>query len=452
MAERPSVARRGVGLLVRFYTLALVQVVLTGVALVVLGRAVLGPPERLLTVGRYAAETVAARLPDVAEARREASRLESALGLRLVLFDPQGRRILGDGAPSLDALLAGAEPSTEPRWLDTDEGFVVLTSEPGATAVVSFSRHGFSSRFLVLALSVVAAAAFLPVFWAYARLVRPLRSLSQAARSFGRGDLEARARIDRGDELGELARSFDAMAAALAVQLRGQQELLANVSHELRTPMARIRVALDLAVEGDAETAREALGEIGEDLDELEQLVDDVLHVARLALAEGRTEEIVPMLRAAPTSLDGVVQRAAQRFRGVHRHEVEIDVDPALPPIECDGALLRRALDNLLDNAGKHTPVDRPIRVSARAASGAVELVVADRGEGIDAEDLPLLGTPFFRADRSRGRGTGGWGLGLALVGRIAAAHGGAFRVESERGVGTTVTLALPLEPRELGA
>src|SRR5690606_30795309 len=138
--------------------------------------------------------------------------------------------------------------------------------------------------------------------------------------------------------------------AALAVQLRGQQELLANVSHELRTPMARIRVALDLAVEGDAETAREALGEIGEDLDELERLVDDVLHVARLALAEGRTEELVPMLRAEPTSLEAVATRAAHRFRGLHRHEVELEIDGDLPLVECDGALLRRALENLLDN------------------------------------------------------------------------------------------------------
>src|SRR6202000_3073687 len=110
--------------------------------------------------------------------------------------------------------------------------------------------------------------------------------LSRMATSLGKGDLSARSELTRSDEVGDVARAFDEMAERIQKLLQTEKELLANVAHELRTPLARIRVALEIASEGDAETARLSLSEIAVDLAELESLVDDVLTAARFELTE----------------------------------------------------------------------------------------------------------------------------------------------------------------------
>jgi len=108
-----------------------------------------------------------------------------------------------------------------------------------------------------------------------------------------------------------------------------------------------------------------------------------------------------------------------------------------------DAALLRRLLDNLLDNAAKYSDPPAPVRLSARSDPGATVLEVKDGGIGIAPEDVPRLFTPFFRTDRSRARRTGGVGLGLALARRIAQAHGGDIEVESEVDRGTVFRVRL---------
>jgi signal transduction histidine kinase len=106
--------------------------------------------------------------------------------------------------------------------------------------------------------------------------------------------------------------------------------------------------------------------------------------------------------------------------------------------------LLRRAIDNLLDNAGKYSEPGSTVRLLARATADGLQVEVADEGMGIDASDMPHLFTPFFRSDRSRARKTGGVGLGLALARRIVMAHGGSLTLESQPGVGTTARITLP--------
>ncbi|MCK8501473.1 sensor histidine kinase [Myxococcus fulvus] len=289
---------------------------------------------------------------------------------------------------------------------------------------------------------------------AFARtLARPLQRLAEVARALGEGKLDTRTGIRRRDELGQVAEAFDEMACRLTHLLRSQKELLANVSHELRTPLARIRVALDLAEEGNAETAREMLSDITSDLAELEQLVDDVLTAARLDLATGNAGVGAPPLRQEQVEVQGLVDKAASRFRTARPGRVlEVSVDGSLPPVEVDPVLLRRALDNLLDNAGKYSEPKSPVRLRAQAAGppDTLSLEVADEGIGIESEDLLRVGTPFFRTDRSRARRTGGIGMGLALARRIVDAHGGTLTLESQPGVGTTARILLPLPPSEL--
>jgi two-component system OmpR family sensor kinase len=125
-----------------------------------------------------------------------------------------------------------------------------------------------------------------------------------------------------------------------------------------------------------------------------------------------------------------------------------VEIGSDLPGVVGDPVLLRRAVDNLLDNARKYSPPESEIRVrvSRRGETAIVEVI--DRGEGIARSDLERLFTPFFRADRSRARATGGVGLGLALSKRIVEAHGGTLAAQSAPGAGTTMTIALPAQPQ----
>jgi signal transduction histidine kinase len=299
----------------------------------------------------------------------------------------------------------------------------------------------FGARIVPLVLIVVGVSS-----WLLARsLTRPLRRLSATASAFGGGDLTARVGAHGRDELGDVARAFDDMAERVTALLRAEKELLANVSHELRTPLARTRVALDLALEGDAGVARELLPDIASDLDELERLITDILTAARLDLGDGSASSGVPPLRRSPVILADLLAHAASRFRSAHPDRaLEVDVAEGLPGLDGDAVLLRRVVDNLLENAHRYSDRSDPITLRARANDG-LEIDVIDRGIGIAAEDLPRVFRPFFRADRSRARATGGLGLGLALAKRIVDAHGGEITLESAPNEGTRARVRLPI-------
>jgi signal transduction histidine kinase len=286
----------------------------------------------------------------------------------------------------------------------------------------------------------VGVSAVLTAAW----LGRPLTVLSNAARALGAGKLASRAQLRRNDELGDVAIAFNEMAERVGELIRAQRELLANVSHELRTPLARIRVALDLAAEGDPKQAAASLGEIADDLGELERLVSDILTSAKFELASETANPVHPPLRLARFEASGLMEDAAGRFRTSHPTRT-LDVSDAAGGalISADRMLLRRALDNLLDNAAKHSGAAAPIALAARSEEGKVVLEVRDRGAGISPEDQKRLFTPFFRADKSRARQTGGLGLGLVLSKRIVEAHGGTLELESTPQVGTVARISL---------
>jgi two-component system OmpR family sensor kinase len=299
-------------------------------------------------------------------------------------------------------------------------------------------------NFAVLIGLVLGCTAITSILFARTLAV-PLQRLAAAARAFGSGRLTVRMGLRRRDELGQVAAAFDEMAERVTHLLRSQKELIANVSHELRTPLARIRVALDLASEGDAALARESLADITTDLSELERLIEDVLTAARLDLATGQTPGATPPLRRERVEAQSLMDKAAARFRAARPgHRLEVRAEGPLPMLDADPVLLRRVLDNLLDNAGKYSEPGTTVRLIARPADTSVQFQISDEGIGIDPDDLPHLFTPFFRSDRSRARATGGVGLGLALARRIATAHGGTLTLESRPGAGTVALVTLP--------
>jgi signal transduction histidine kinase len=280
-------------------------------------------------------------------------------------------------------------------------------------------------------------------------IVQPIERLSRTARALGSGDLQARSRLDRADEIGELGHRFDEMAERISSLLVTEKELLANVAHELRTPLTRIGVALDLANEGDAEAARASLIEIAVDVSELETIVDDILTAMRFELAPGKVPAQLPLRRAVVPASE-IAAAAADRLHARHAERpLEVTTtDDA--DIHVDPRLFRRVIDNLVENAHKYTPdTSSPIELVVARDGDQVVFEVRDRGVGISAEDLPRIFTAFFRSERSRSRETGGVGLGLTLAKRIVEAHGGTIDVTSTVNVGTSIRVSIPAaEPR----
>ena len=423
-------------LALRIYVVGLVQFTLVTLGFFEYGRQIGRSPKAWAdNQSHYVADNIAAKADDPVAMRAEVQRAHDTVKWWIQVVDAGGRTLAEIAPPE-------GIPAPEPSRYWT----VPTPSGELLTVRIWFASAAFPSNnqaMVVLAVVVIGITS-----WLAARaLVSPLRKLTRTASDFGRGQLQARARMKRADELGEVGRAFDEMADRITRLLRTEKELLANVSHELRTPLARIRVALDLAAEGDADTARESLQEIAEDLAELERLVDDVLMAARLSLREDTPGAVsLPVMRPEALDVAALLKKSASKLRSAHpERKVALEIAPGLPSISADPVLLRRVVDNLLDNAHKYTEErDRPIRLSAESDGETVTIRVRDEGMGIRAEDLPRVFEPFFRADRSRTRATGGLGLGLALARRIVEAHGGTVTLESEVGRGTTARIDIP--------
>jgi len=339
-------------------------------------------------------------------------------------------------APALVHRPAGAVQVVPFRLGDGDRAYLLLAwpSSPG-------------SRITLHLLTVLAVLIVVSLF-AARRMVRPLEQLTDTAKRLADGDLSVRTGLDRKDEVGALARTMDEMAERLAHRIRSEKELLANISHEIRTPLARIRVALELCTEEDATLGdiRRQLDGLQGDVGELEQLVDDVLVAARLDLAETGEGGGPIALRPGPVELAAVAEQAARRFAAMHPGGTLAREVPAdLPRITADAALLRRVLDNLLDNAAKYGEPGAPVELTAAVDGEALRVEVRDRGIGVAAEDLPRLFEPFFRTERSRSRTAGGTGLGLTLCQRIVEAHGGRIAAAAREGGGTVLWFEVPV-------
>ena len=474
------------GLVWRLYAVGLVQFSLVVLSAVVIGYLLTHLPQR------WDMMALSARLKPFANDRaalaRELQELRARERLMVSLYDEDGKLLVsnvvpalraprlatlplepplpppGEGRPpDLSGLPIGPGPdgpplfSTPPRHFGGPEGppqapdtfgrFELNGQDCLLIARFEHQRPGRWPLILTMAsgLIVLGVGAFLTARW----IARPLSHLSRMATSLGQGDLGARSELKRNDELGDVARAFDEMAERIQRLLQTEKELLANVAHELRTPLARIRVALEIAGEGDAEAARASLAEIAVDLAELEALINDVLTAARFDLAEGKAPSSGFALHLQQIAPQTIAERSAELFRGRHpSRPLSTNFAASSRTIEADPVLLRRVLDNLLENAHKYSPeADSAISLSVGERASQVCFEVRDQGMGISDDDRPRVFTAFFRGERSRSRGTGGVGLGLTLAKRIVEAHGGSIEVESLVGRGSAFRACLPFGP-----
>jgi signal transduction histidine kinase len=253
------------------------------------------------------------------------------------------------------------------------------------------------------------------------------------------------------DEIQRLSQSFGSLSTRMTEQLEqlaqndaNRRDLLANISHDLRTPLASIRGYLETILlkqrSLDATEMRNYLEVATRQCDRLHRLVNDLFQLTKLEAHD-------VTLQREPFSIAELAQDVAQKFAlkvEAQGLRLETDVAPDLPLVDGDVGLLERCLDNLIENAVRHTPSGGVLRIALqRAAQGGVTVRVADTGGGIDERDLDRIFDRFYQSDRNEAAAGGGAGLGLAITKHIVELHGSRIDVTSQVGKGTAFTFTL---------
>jgi two-component system sensor histidine kinase CpxA len=398
---------------------------------------------------------------------RNASATEAPAS-RLVTFQLEEARAAYEtgGRPGLQAFLDTLQKVYDARGILTDEnGRDLLTGQDRkdlmrrARTPLPFirvsnnlvARHAEDGRywffFIVPRPSVfpwfltpdhlfVLGAEILLCYWLALHLTSPVRALQKAVERFGRGDLTARVNSARRDELGQLARTFDRMAARIETLLAAERRLLLDISHELRSPLARLGVAVELARSGEGLDTN--LNRIQKESDRLNALVGQLLQVTR---AEGDPAS----LRRDPVRLDELVEQIVNdtlieaqargcALRYARRQPVTAPGDPEL---------LRRAIENVVRNAIRYSPPESAVEISVALDNAEACIDIRDRGPGVPDESLPRLFDAFYRVESDRDRASGGIGLGLSIARRAIELHKGTVRARNAN-PGLEVELRLP--------
>ncbi|MER6434124.1 ATP-binding protein [Streptomyces sp900105245] len=349
-------------------------------------------------------------------------------------------RSVSDGAAA-EACMAVAQPDPCLRQLFTHRTSDVapprLQVRLGA---IDDASPTLSATPMITAATAVGLLVILSALILGRTVLRPVRTLTRAARGLGDGNLAHRVPETGRDEIALLARAFNRMAAALQASEERQRRLTADIAHELRTPLANLRGYLEALHDGILTPTPDLLDALHGEALLQQRIVDDLRD---LALAEAGT------LTYHPTPLD-LRDLLHAGHTAHHPHATAANVTltvEASAPVWIHGDLdrLRQALGNLVTNALRATPPGGTITLALHQSDQHHAVIhVHDTGTGIAAEHLPHLFDRFWRADPARGRTTGGSGLGLAIARQIITDHHGSIQVDSTPGTGTTFTITLP--------
>jgi heavy metal sensor kinase len=282
-------------------------------------------------------------------------------------------------------------------------------------------------------------------FWLADRAMRPVKTITQAARTIGETDLSRRLNMNSKDELGELADTFDAMLARLQAAFERQRQFVADASHELRTPLTIVNLETSRAIASrrSPQEYQHALSIIRSENDFMTSLVNDLLTLARMDAGQTTIE------RTQLDMSDVAVETVERLTPLANRNGVTLEAG-SLPETRIlgDRQYLLQMLSNLVENAIKYTTGDKKkVCVETGTTDGTAWVRVSDTGPGIAPEHIPHLFDRFYRVDKARTRDAGvesdpvaptGSGLGLSIVQWIAQVHGGEVRVESMPGARTT--------------
>ena len=287
-------------------------------------------------------------------------------------------------------------------------------------------------------------------YWLARKALEPIDRMAATAAEITSNRLDRRLETpDADDELGGLARTFNAMIARLQRSFEEVRRFTADAAHELRTPLAAMRTEAEVALRSSRSPDRDqrVLENLLEEMERLTRLVSQLLFLCREDAGLGTDDLQIICLEDLVSEVGEHMDVAAQE-KGVN---LSVDL-PGPFPVQGDADRLRQLVFNLLDNAIKYTPPGGTVAVRGEASNGQIRITVADTGIGIPADHLPHVFDRFYRVDPARSPETEGSGLGLAICHSIAEAHGGRLGIDSNFGSGTRVTLVLPTHRQNGGA
>lgn len=268
-------------------------------------------------------------------------------------------------------------------------------------------------------------------------ITTPLREMARAADQMAVGDLDQRVAATASDELGQLGRSFNEMAAHIVELERQRRDLIANVSHELRTPIAviqgNVENLLDSVVQDEAETLAAMLRQT----QRLGRLVSQLMDLSRLEAGA------IP-LHSDHIELVAVIERVLEEARLADPEPKITFNSPERVAVWGDPERLHQVLGNVVDNAVRYSPASETITIDIATAVDTATITVNDRGPGIPSGDLERVFERFHRSDADRSGATGGSGLGLAIARWIVELHGGSIAAANTAPTGCTITITLP--------
>ncbi|MCJ7716391.1 MAG: ATP-binding protein, partial [Anaerolineales bacterium] len=272
-------------------------------------------------------------------------------------------------------------------------------------------------------------------------LAAPLHNLAKAAQAVGKQDLSQRIDIKGSSEVREVAVAFNAMAAALEEADGLRNNMLADIAHELRTPLTVIQGNLRAILDDVYELDKVEVARLYDQTRQLSRLVYD-LH--DLALLEAKQFS----LNLSSQNLIEVVQDVAGIYQPIFDDQdvnLSLDLPPVVSPVQGDCARITQCLDNLLNNALRHTAQGGTVKIEVKEQGGQVSIAVMDTGTGITTDHLPFVFDRFYRVDPDRNRRSGGSGLGLAITQALVLAHNGSIIATSEgKDLGSTFTMNFP--------
>lgn len=361
---------------------------------------------------------------------------------RLRLADAQGNLIVDTETPNVEGSLTGNElQQAVPLQLGNEvvgyllpDGGLNFNSGDDTDLLNRLTSAAYIAAGVAIMFSLVVALLL------SARLIRPVRALTQAATSLTEGDLTKRVDVQGGDELATLGQTFNQMAAALENSEESRQAMTADIAHELRTPLAVQRAHLEALQDGVYPATPENLQPVLEQTILLTRLVEDL---RTLALADSGQLQ----LEKTPTDYLTLIKRVLDRFRPQadgRKIELQFSSTGVCQPISLDPGRMEQILGNLISNALRYTQDGGWIKIDLDCSPNQASLSIHDSGPGIPEDSLPLVFERFYRADQSRSRTEGGTGLGLAIARQLTEAHGGILTAANHPDGGALIRLTLP--------
>jgi len=343
--------------------------------------------------------------------------------------------------PPDSALLALCKPTPTSAALIAECKRVIAATGVGATSQRESALHALQGA-SVIALGVLTIASVGLGWLISGRALRPVRSLTEAARQASELQLGGRLALSGpDDELKQLADTFDVMLERLDAAFTSQKRFVANAAHELRTPLTAMRTAIDVTLSKQTRTPDdlEAMAaRIARSVERADATVEALLTLATSELGPA-AQEPVDLATAAEDALDATHTAIDQR---------RITVDAALGPAPARGdrVLLERMIANLVENAVRHNHPAGWIGIRTAQRDGMAVFEVANTGASVPAEQIPTLFEPFSRADQ-RLNPTEGVGLGLSIANAIASAHNATITARPRASGGLEVSVTLPVDP-----